>query len=493
MASGVQIYSKYRTDTGNYGKQFVTLDTSISNGVFFKSTNSYTNSTAISTQYYATQSAIASPDAPLSGSYPYAPSYGWQGLVLNLNGQTDPTGTNFYQAGRFRTGGQLTTGSHTLNPTINAISTIVDVFGKPSPPTSGNGLFVYGDIASNVNNVAIDDTYSASFIQPPRHGMVGYGVPGSGIPQQTTGTYDQYRNAGPLRTAVAVSVPGSRYTYNSSWLASSIAPAQNVFFDQEFNTPPLMFITQTSSQNIGIALSHFVKNANGKFVGACVVAEGLWGQFPNTGGIIGVTGSYSITFEYFLVSQDTPAFNYPTFDDAVNDTNASYVDTNGMQVYGPSGNKIFDSTYHTPIFNYATFNSPYVYTSSPTSTTTQWNWQTINGSIGWYGGAYGIAHGVLLNNFRHVTGMTQYTYEIYLGGGYGVVTLYGQYICVSNDSSTGLTTFKIGGRPTVSFGTVAAPITSPYNRSDDFYYGNIPLNTVVLATMKPYSSLAPVV
>lgn len=234
---------------------------------------------------------------------------------------------------------------------INPRPVFYHSFGRPPAPIPNDyGFRARGQL---INEVSIDSTNRSFYIHPDASGSF-------------------------LRTGTTISFqstlgPTTPETFNQ--------PTQpNILFEREFDTPPLVFITNTTGP---ISLNFMARNAAGKYVGMSVAAEASIDSVGTLYTAAIIPNTY--TFEYFLVAPEEPIF----------ESKSNY----GLQVFGQSGNKVFDSSFFEPSFlslnaqkrTMSFRQNPFTYTFEVTGFSIPFN------------------YGVCLNNMNVGIGATFYT------------------------------------------------------------------------------------
>ena len=349
------------------------------NAAFLRGSGVFTGTSTIQDSTWSQTFAINTPISPatidfLSGSC--AGSVSADGLTYyqpSVIGTGAPSNRNWYYTGQ--------------DDSISSIqSSYVHYFG--TPPAANNG---YGFNAFGLDNTkfAINQDFKSLYIQP-----------------DSTGNK--------IRTGTAYSIPSvssGAQPNRQVYISLSQPTSQTITFDKAYVNPPLIFITATSGP---IAFNYMVRDGNGMYIGASIVAASSFST-PNTYSGTGAYTANTYTFSYFLVSEEYPVYV----------PQAPW----GMRVFNGSGETVFNSSYFVPSFNYLTVAAPYLSFS--------------------YSSAYGINNsssftttgslGICINNLNSFTGVASYTgYSItYQGGGTwcsGPRNICGTYLNISGSS-----------------------------------------------------------
>lgn len=420
----------------------ITFNSLISNGYFFKSSLNLLNSASILTTDFDSVYTLTSPTDPIGYEISGATK---ENITTTCIGVVNAyTANNYYSPSIYQT--TVTTygipqGWAYYQPRVVPQTSSVDSLGTTTKPTSGYGMYALSDFGS----VSIDDEYKTYYIHPDSQGNR-------------------------IRSATATSIPSYIPTgYNSAGYPGigtySYSGTMNVTFDQPFDTPPLIFITSTT---VPIALHQFIKNAQGKFIGAAIVASSILTNGSNNGGTwspqsgFGFTGvSYrrpqTGTFTYFIVSKEEPLNN-----------SSSY----GIRVFNSSSEKIFDSSYFTTSFLSINIAMPKAYM---VSTTTGGSYEEENVSSTLSGPL-----GLCINNINAFCGCSRYiSYTLTVNGSpesQGPFNFLGRYLSMTpNPSDPNLVDWQVRGTGTSS---IYPELQSwqfggnTYTRSWDFHIGN---------------------
>ena len=352
-------------------------------GAFFDTDVSKTASSALSSTAFSTDYAIVSP----SEAYFKVTINGYNGgggvnstsslyhplITTELGGYSKVDGTQYYApepeytdtVSQYSTVTSPAPYPGTANrwrrtQTATARPTKVKQFGKLTNTGTGYGLFLNNDPSSGTAVNAINQDYKPFTIQPTSTGEIIREATATSIASDTTKMYGL-----------------TYFGFPASYTASII---QNITFDQAYDDPPLIFITESGDQDsfvpdayyysihsnrdgwtkppAGLSCAGFFKNASGKYIGACICAEGYHSgynsisipsqnNFATLGDSLIAPSSYgsftalthssnSIKFRYFIVSNE----------ESVNASTSTY----GLKVWDSNGNTVFSSTEVTPSF-----------------------------------------------------------------------------------------------------------------------------------------------
>ena len=439
--------------------------TPLMDSVFYKdSLIRSTSSTIPSITDFQTQYAITSP----AGNYNFTFSSSGGNFTssttmsFSLSGYVNMEGTNYYspditptRVGSFP--GEPGPSYNRLDapPVLIPKSTNIKQFGKStSSPTYGISFKGIDDIAN-----AIDQDYQSFYIHPKSDGSI-------------------------IRTGTATSFPSSFNTvYGRSGAGTNNIAAgslvntltQNITFDQAYDNPPLIFLTDQNPAPI--ALAGFITNSDGKYIGAAVVPPSGFGTSPELYGydVKPIETLYSprvqltSTFEYFIVSNE----------ESINALSNNY----GIKIYQEDGvTEAYSSKNQTLTILENEIEKPYMY------------WLSENGTSYFANSEYGFDFsrtagrapliGICLNNCLAVCGLMRgvssvngyYSGDDALWNAYGPVTILGRYASITKNEDGSITSL-IGGFGTnsflVGFGHVGrANIGTSLNLSWDFHIGN---------------------
>lgn len=287
-------------------------------------------------------------------------------------------------------------------------SAYVHYFGTPPASIGNYGFRAAGSLSSTV---AVDNNYKSIYVHPDSNGNR-------------------------IRTGTAYSIASHPRTDNQipvgTYVDMSQPVSQTITFDKPYNNPPLIFILTSTG---AISFNYMVKDANGKFIGASIVAESTFSAVGN--GVVSGVGAYTgntFTFTYFIVSDEDPVYVSPS--------------DWGVRIFGSNSNKIFDSSYFVPSFDYLTIPMPYMrldYTSG----------YTYDNYAGF--GKSNANIGICINNLNSFTGTAMYnSWNVDAGSGSvfhtGPRNVTGLYLNVDNysgsiyASGTAASTFCLGNQ-----------------------------------------------
>jgi len=338
------------------------------NGVFHKNTGIYSSSVVnIPVDGFPTSFGISTPLAPVTFHKNLITDH------FSLGGSVASGGLNYYPpSARVLTKTNL----EWPYPVITANATFVHTFGVP--PTFGN----YGFMArgANAGQLAISDAYRVYTVHPNSAGS-----------KIRTGT------------ASSLVVPSSFGEATFSTYTQNIDA--NIIFDKPYNQPPLIFITASSGM---IAMNYMLRDANGLFIGASIVAAATFVDEGVKG--VGAYQSNTYSFSYFIVSDEVPVY-VPT-------------ENYGMRVFNASGGKVFDSGSFVPNFYAVSVVSPYL-TIEANRTFANYHSVAFSRSAN---------QGVCINNIHSISGVATYTSYSVPGGKGGPLTFMGRFMNVSSST-----------------------------------------------------------
>lgn len=335
-------------------------------------------------------------------------------------GCIDTQGENYYPPTMLNTSDLPTTSIFDIGTILESQSVSIGI--PPSPPEPfGISSFNSGDVLN------ISENYQQYVVHP-----------------DNSGNY--------LRSGTASTLPP--YDCNQCYINESekqfysdenIFNYQNITFDKEYESPPLIFIVSSSGP---ISFNGMVQNSSGKFTGASIVASASY-ETKLIGGAetFGGWGENTYTFNYFIVSNES----------SPNVVSSGY----GMRVFDSAGNITFDSSYRTSDFS--SISVPVVGVSSE-------NNQISNESTS---GSKPSGTGLLINNFPSFSGHFHFlTFQNGTIKVYGM-TMCGRYLDVSDSS------FEIVSAPTTASRFFSD--TQEFGvRSYDYHKANISQQSLVV-------------
>ena len=276
-------------------------------------------------------------------------------------------------------------GGGLIAPSVSAQPAYVHYFGTPISRSNNYGLVAPGAAGSSL---AIDNQYKSLYIQP----------------KASDGLF--------IRSGTASSLPSNTQSSKSPAAISFTQPApQNIYFDKAYINPPLVFITASSGP---IAMNYMIRDGDGKYVGASIVATSGLTTIDNTRG----TGFYAgntYSFSYFLISEEPPSY-------------AVASDSWGMRVFNDRGTEVFSSSHFVPSLMLGRAPTPF-------------NTLHSSGYFSYNSGGFNFsgAIGVCINNFHSVTGYSAYnSYNVSMGyylWQFGPMNITGKYIHVTEGSN----------------------------------------------------------
>jgi hypothetical protein len=207
----------------------------------------------------------------------------------------------------------------------------------------------------------------------------------------------------------------------------------NIVFDQEYDEPPLIFITD--SEGVGVTLYGFVRNQGGKYIGACVSSER---RIIDADPRIVTKKNWPLKFAaynssckitYFILSPEYPHYAKP-------DTN------HGLIVYSAGGERVFDSRFSLGDTLFAVKPTPYC-SCSPSLSSTGYLYtgfaQRNSSSL-----IMERRSGVCINAFSPVTGAFTHTLPDGTGGYSAVTSIVGRFVAVNNGLSAAVLASGVG-------------------------------------------------
>jgi len=371
------------------------------NGVFHKNTGVYSASASIPVDGFPTNFGISTPLAPMVFTKDLITDY------FSLSGSVAGGGLNYYQPdARVLTKTSLSW----PYPVITSNAAFVHTFGVP--PTFGN----YGFMArgANAGQLAISDAYRVYTVHPNSAGAK-------------------------IRTATASSLVMPVSFGESTFSTYTQSTDANIIFDKPYSQPPLIFITASSGM---IAMNYMLRDANGLFIGASIVAAATFVDQGIKG--VGAYQSNTYTFSYFIVSDEVPVY-VPT-------------ENYGMRVFNSSGGKVFDSGSFVPNFYAVSVASPYL-TIEANRTFANYNNVAFS---------RGANQGVCINNLHAISGFSSYSSLNRNGGSYiGPMTFMGRFMDVSSSTYSAF------------YGYGSGTITIPYPEDIGSYDFHTNYNTMM--------------
>lgn len=416
----------------------LTFLSTVSNGYFFKTSNVITNTTTISTIDFNSLYSLPSPIDPMGYTVVVDPNSSRNSWIATYSIGNIPALSSTYTAPSLQET-TLTTATFPMPTTSNYIGwmprltarpAVVTSFGSTIKPTTGYGMFSVND-SGNVN---IDETYESFYIHPTSTGQTLRTASVSSLPSTIPAN----------GVTLATATQAGDYTFSNT---------QNVTFDQEFTNPPLIFVT---SATVPVAVNQFIKNANGKYIGASIVCNSLLASStPNSG--VSYRQAQSGTFTYFIVSHETPVYG----------TSSTF----GTRVFNGNGTKVFDSSYLVTNFYNSNIELPLTPYWSGTSTATM-QWMESSTTFGTYSSNLGVC----INSFSAWSGIMRYISAVASSDGViwwslGPVTFLGRYLSITPSGITGLNTFTLKGLGTNTiYPRYTSTFANQYNyfRSWDF-------------------------
>ena len=429
---------------GQNGNFQLTFNTNASNGYFFKSSLNLSNATSILTNDFNSLYTLTSPADPITYTVIY--NTGTERIGVSCPGISRNDTHTFYTPSVYETTVTSAAALSSANqlryyPQVIAQNTVVDSLGETAISSSGYGMYTLSDFGT----ISIDDEYKTYYIHPDSQGNR-------------------------LRTATATSPP----SYVPSGFATSGYPdpgtynfsgVQNITFDQPFAAPPLIFITQTE---VPVSLHQFIKNANGQYIGASIVAPSILDTGSNVNGVYNPPSGYNFSgvsyrkpqsgsFTYFIVSPEEPV-----------NTNVASV---GVRLFNSNSEKIFDSSYFTTSFFSINIPIPKAY------------WY-VDSSQGYYqdedvGGTVTQNLGLCINNINAFVGASRYisytlTINGSLAGSIGPFNFLGRYLYMQPSTTEAYINdwFVIGTGSCSILPKINITASRSYFRSWDFHIGN---------------------
>lgn len=374
-------------------------------GIFFNSTGTFTNDASIASNSFTNTQGVFTPIEPFV--YPNREN----NFDLRVAGDLLTGATGYRQPRKFV---NSTDGGADLTNLIPN-SCFVYNFGTPPPPPAND----YGFRATGVNSasVVVDARKNAFYAHPMQNGSFVRSATVSSMPSQTT-------------------------------LGGFVQPtAPNILFDQDYDFPPLIFVTSTTGP---IAMNFMARRENGKYYGMSVVAQST---IVNLGGVNGMAAYQGNTysFNYFIASPEIPVFGQLS----------SY----GIRVFNEVGSKIFDSAYFEPSINV-------IADTKPTFKIQNFNYESTSVTLN-----KASNQGVCLNNFIVGTGHTWYATQLVVTGiGIGPSNIAGRFLTVSPTLAT-----VQGGAANAIF-VFEATGNNSFQKSFDYTLGVSPQITFLTGT-----------
>jgi hypothetical protein len=270
------------------------------------------------------------------------------------------------------------------------------------------------------------------------YGFSALGVDGLlAVSQDYTTYYIHPSAAGTnLRTGTATSLPSyapGGYGDTTSYYGQTVT--QNITFDQPHTEPPLIFVTRCDGP---IAFNGMITDANGKYIGASIVAASSFVGLDQSWKGVGAYQGNTYGFTYFIVSPEAPVYRSAS--------------TYGMQVFDGSGNVVFDSRNFVPAFSKTTIPTPYLY--FPNYSYTPYNTFSFSKAAN---------VGICINNLPSICGHVGY-YSLNISGLLlGPNSLLGRYLSTSDT-----------GGYVYGYGTCAFFCTPEIGASFDYTLQNAP-------------------
>jgi hypothetical protein len=419
------------------------------NSTFYKSSQITSVNTVISSTGFSTLYQLSSPAQELGWTYANRKITVTSIGGINLNNST------YYAPTVYQTNTDIITDPDRYVPAVTSAQTAVFSFGN----TTGT-IDPYGFFASSPNgNNTIDQNYKIFYVHKTSTGSI-------------------------LRTGTAVSLESVYSSFASTpatideGTSKSWNVAANIVFDQEYDTPPLIFIKECTNW---IALHQFKRNAAGKFIGAVIVSNSDF-RFDPRSNIYGfaATGPTTANFTYYIVSQEMPIYG-----------NSS--DQYGMKVFNSNGEVAFDSSQFVTSFFSLNINRPYLTWVPVPNTSTQRQLEQRNAvALSATGGL-----GICINNLQAITGLLRYrAYQVFLNGtpiaSNGPASFYGVFLYISPISATeseiGIYPLGTSGISTMDDSNGAA--ATRVWRAHDFALENSPVISIVGSYYDYYGQLS---
>lgn len=382
------------------------LNSAVMSGIFFNSTGTFTNNANIPNNSFTNNLGVFTPIQPFL--YPDRED----NFDLRVPGDLLTSATGYRQPTKFIN--STSGGADLTNLIPNAC--FVYNFGTPPPPPAND----YGFRATGFDSasVVVDARKNAFYAHQLQNGNFIRSATVSSLPSQTAlGPYEQ-------------------------------PTAPNILFDQDYDFPPLIFVTSTTGP---IAMNFMARRANGKFFGMSVVAQST---IVDLGGVNGV-GAYqsnTFTFSYFIASPEIPVFGQ--------------LSSHGIRVFNENGNKVFDSAFFEPSINF--ISGP-----KPTFRLQNFNYESTSLTLNKQSN-----QAVCLNNFISGTGHTWNAAALIVTGiGIGPQNIAGRFLTVGSNTAT------VQGGGACAILCFEATGNNSFQKSFDYTLGVSPQITFLTATI----------
>jgi hypothetical protein len=216
----------------------------------------------------------------------------------------------------------------------------------------------------------------------------------------------------------------SSYVSSGGYFASRTA---NIVFPQPYDTPPLIFITDTGG--VGVTLYGFTLDSSGRYAGAIITSERPIslknpGFLKNNAHLDYAHGSTSCTFKYFLLSPKFPSYS-------------PLGTSHGLIVRSTDGSTIFDSRLSVGDTQSVTFSTPY-YRVSPTESSVQDHVFTNSSRVNTYSGSFPAGTGVCINGFSPISGCLMHAGDSGQDVFRGFVSILGRFLSVTSSGSVSI-------------------------------------------------------
>jgi hypothetical protein len=350
----------------------LTLHTDVVDSLFYKNAGTYTNTGSISSSGFLASFGVATPINPVT----------W-GLYSIYN-QITVTGTVSSDGSQYKQPTYQTLAYNGLNPANEPTPVIVPAPAYVHSFGSLSGSSGYGFSVKGPTSLAVSPSNRAYCVHP-------------------TSTGGRIRSS----TASSLTFPFASGAYGTiSTFTQPTGP--NVIFDQAYDTPPLIFVTESSGP---ITMNFMNRNSSGKYVSASISSYAPLTTRNSYDGLAAY-GSSTATFSYFIVSDEEPVHG-PT---------ADY----GVRVFDSTGTKMYDSTNVMPNFVSLSVATPYM----------------ALGNDGYYNQHDGIGFsksaslGVCINPLTAFTGYSEYLSVSFAGMGLGPISFFGRYLTCTSTTAT---------------------------------------------------------
>lgn len=367
-------------------------------GIFFNTSGTFINDSTIPTNFFLPNFGIATPTEPFEFQRAL------ETIKLSASGHISINAANYFEPRLFLISGFNYFGEARME--IEKRPSFVYSFGNPPPPPANDyGFRALGQTLVPDQFVSVDSRNKSFYLQPTSSGTK-------------------------IRSATVSSLPSAKPTLPQDFYQQQTEP--NILFDREYDVPPLIFVTNTTGP---VALNFMARNANGKYYGMSVVAESSFTDDLPWG--LGAFQSNTYSFNYFILSQQEPIFGSQS--------------NHGIQVFGSSGEKVFDSSYFVPTFFRNVITIPnLIFENIPAEISFEFRQLSFVGPIG-----------VCLNNINTGTGIAFYGSSGVPGFTFAPYTYTGNFLEVNNGVAT------VWGRASNAvwglYGPETAPLGIPHN------------------------------